>query len=133
MENEEVGLVKVLVVDDEVDLAEYIADELRNENFDTDTAYDGVEAVLKTLDGIYDVVLLDIRMPKLDGIGALKIIKRVLPDLPIIMFTGQAGRGDMIASTRLGAYTCLLKPVSLNQLVETIYQVVVPKEKFQQK
>jgi DNA-binding NtrC family response regulator len=106
---------------------------LRNENFDTDTAYDGVEAVLKTLDGIYDVVLLDIRMPKLDGIGALKIIKRVLPDLPIIMFTGQAGRGDMIASTRLGAYTCLLKPVSLNQLVETIYQVVVPKEKFQQK
>jgi len=125
-------LVKVLIVDDEVDLAEYIADELRSENFDTDTAYDGVEAVLKALDGIYDVVLLDIRMPKLDGIGALRIIKRVMPNLPIIMFTGQAGRGDMIASTRLGAYTCLLKPVSLNQLVETIHQVV-PNEKIQQK
>lgn len=125
-------MVKVLIVDDEVDLAEYIADELRSENFDTDTAYDGVEAVLKALDGIYDVVLLDIRMPKLDGIGALRIIKRVMPNLPIIMFTGQAGRGDMIASTRLGAYTCLLKPVSLNQLVETIHQVV-PNEKIQQK
>ena len=125
-------MVKVLFVDDEVDLAEYIADELRSENFDTDTAYDGVEAVLKALDGIYDVVLLDIRMPKLDGIGALRIIKRVMPNLPIIMFTGQAGRGDMIASTRLGAYTCLLKPVSLNQLVETIHQVV-PNEKIQQK
>jgi len=66
---------------------------------------------------------MDIRMPKLDGIGALRIIKRIMPELPVVMFTGQAGRGDMIASTRLGAFTCLLKPVSITQLVEVLGQI----------
>jgi len=64
---------------------------------------------------------MDIRMPKLDGIIAVRIIKHILPDMPIIMFTGQ---GDMIASIRLGAFTCLLKPVYMPQLVDALNQVV---------
>lgn len=63
---------------------------------------------------------MDIRMPRLDGIGALRIIKRINPHLPVVTFTGQAGQGDMAESTRLGAYTCLLKPVKIEHLLQVI-------------
>jgi DNA-binding response OmpR family regulator len=113
-------MIRVLVVDDESDLAEYLANELKFEGFGAGTAYDGVEAIIKLIDEKWDVALFDIRMPKLDGINALRIIKRIDPNLPVVMFTGQAGRGDMMTSTNLGAYACLSKPVSIEQLVKTI-------------
>ncbi|MEI7988765.1 MAG: response regulator [Chloroflexota bacterium] len=117
-------MIRVLVVDDESDLAEYLADELKVEGFRAETAYDGVEAVIKLIDEKWDVALFDIRMPKLDGISALRIIKRIKPDMPIVMFTGQAGRGDIITSSELGAYACLLKPVSIDQLKKTIHLIM---------
>lgn len=107
---------RILIVDDEQSQIDLLTTEMKLAGWGTGFAYNGVDAVLKVLDGGWDVVLMDIRMPKLDGIGALKIIRRVTPDLPVIMFTGQAGQGDMYETTRLGAYTCLLKPVDLDQL-----------------
>jgi two-component system, NtrC family, response regulator AtoC len=114
----------ILVVDDEKDLADYLAEELKSEGYDTGTAYDGVEAVIKIIDSNWDAMLMDIRMPKLNGINALKIIRRIKPDLPVIMFTGQAGQAEMLESTRLGAFTCLLKPVSTENLFKTVKQVL---------
>jgi CheY-like chemotaxis protein len=113
-------MARILIVDDERDLANYLADELQDAGFSTGTAVDGVEAVLRVLDGGWNGIVMDIRMPKLDGINALKIIRRIAPDLPIIMFTGQAGQGDMLESTRLGAFTCLLKPLVIEKLVDTL-------------
>jgi two-component system response regulator AtoC len=67
---------------------------------------------------------MDIRMPKLDGIGALRIVRRLAPQLPVILFTGQAGQGDMIESTRQGAFTCLLKPIASDKLLKVIKQAL---------
>lgn len=115
---------RILVVDDEPDVVEYLVDDLELAGWQAGRAYDGVEAVLKVLDGGWDLVLMDIRMPKLDGINALRIIRRAAPDLPVVMFTGQAGRGDMAESTRLGAFTCLVKPITTDKLLNTLSQIL---------
>ncbi len=117
-------MANILVVDDEPDLRRYLADELRDEGYGTDMAADGVDAVLRVIDGGIDVVLMDIRMPRLDGLNALRILRRLAPSLPVIMFTGQAGQGDMLETARLGALTCLLKPVNVERLKEVVAQAV---------
>jgi DNA-binding NtrC family response regulator len=68
--------------------------------------------------------LMDIRMPNLDGLGALKLIRRHSPKLPVVMFTGQAGQGDMMTAHRLGAYACLLKPVDRDQVVKALKEAM---------
>ncbi len=117
-------MIRILVVDDEPDVVEYLSDLLENAGWQPVGAGNGVEAVLKVLDGACDIVLMDIRMPKLDGINALRIIKRINPALPVIMFTGQAGQGDMYESTRLGAFTCLMKPVTQEKLLQVTAQAM---------
>lgn len=117
-------MTRLLIVDDEVDLAHYLADELESAGYVARTAHDGVEAVLMVLDGGYDGVVMDFRMPKLDGINALRLIRRIAPRLPVIMFTGQAGQGDMLESNRLGAFTCLVKPIVIQKLIDTLRQAI---------
>jgi two-component system response regulator AtoC len=113
-------MARILIVDDDPDVVEALADELELDGYTTEGAGDGVAAVLKVLDGGWDLVLMDFRMPKLDGINALRIIRRVAPQLPVIMITGQAGQGDMAESVRLGAVTCLLKPVATDELLRAL-------------
>ena len=117
-------MYQILIVDDEEDLARYLAAELRAAGFTAGIAYNGVDAVLKVLDDKPDVVLMDIRMPKLDGLGALRIIRRIAPAAPVIMFTGQAGQGDMLESMRLGAFSCLVKPLAIEKVINTLRQAM---------
>lgn len=116
-------MARILIVDDEAEQINVLAIDLKMAGWETGSAGNGVEGVLRVLDGGWDLVLMDIRMPRLDGIGALQIIKRIAPNLPVIMFTGQAGQGDMYETTRLGAYTCLLKPVDFEQLHKVIDEI----------
>lgn len=115
---------RILIVDDEVDLAHCLAEELRDLGWETATAHNGVEAVLRVMEGGWQLVLMDFRMPKLDGINALQIIRRLSPALPVIMFTGQAGQGEMLDANRLGAFTCLAKPVDLEPLLKTLHSAL---------
>jgi len=115
---------RILVVDDEKELAEIVAEQLTNNGYETGVAFDGVEAVLSVLDHHWDIVLMDIRMPKLDGINALKIIRKVDPHLVVINFTGQTGQAEVAESLKLGAFGCLFKPIRLEELLKTI--VLVP-------
>ncbi|MDY6875016.1 MAG: response regulator [Chloroflexota bacterium] len=117
-------MAHILIVDDEPDVVEFLAEELELAGWETGTASNGVEGVLRVLDGGWDALLMDIRMPELDGINALRIIRRITPDLPVVTFTGHAGRGEMLESTRLGARACLLKPITMDKLIETIRQVL---------
>ena len=114
----------ILVVDDEEDLVMHLSGLLRRHGFETAQAFDGVEAVLRVMDGGVHGVLMDIRMPNLDGLGALKLIRRHSPKMPVIMFTGQAGQGDMMLANRLGAYACLLKPVDSEQVVKALREAL---------
>ena len=117
----------VLVVDDENEVATYVANELNSRGYTVSTVNDGVEAVLKIADSNWDALLMDIRMPKLDGLNALRIIRRLKPDMPIIMFSGSSSNNEMILSTRLGADTCLLKPVNLDYLLKTLKDLLILK------
>jgi len=114
---------RILLVDDEPDVLDFLSAELEDHGYEVGTAPDGVEAVLKVMGGGFKVVLMDIRMPKLDGINALRIIRRANPSIPVVMLTGQAGQGDMAEATRLGAYACLSKPVAMNQLLSALRQL----------
>ena len=108
---------RILIVDDEADVREHIEEELARRGWETATADDGVEAVLRVIDGGWNSVLMDIRMPVLNGVDALRIIRRLNPSLPVIMFTGQAGQGEMLETKRLGAFACILKPVVIEKLL----------------
>lgn len=112
--------MKILIVDDEDDLRHFFAGEIQSAGYQVAQAANGVDAVLQVLEQGADAMIMDIRMPKLDGIDALRILKRLAPALPIIMLTGQAGRGDMLLTTQLGAQTCLLKPIQVDRLLETL-------------
>ncbi|MCE1255077.1 MAG: response regulator, partial [Anaerolineae bacterium] len=77
-------------------------------------------AILNIMDQQSDIVLMDIRMPKLDGINALRIIHKLAPDISVISMTGQASQNDMAEAIKQGAYQCLLKPIRLEELFKAI-------------
>ena len=116
----------ILIVDDEPDIVQVIADELSEAGYGVSRAGDGVEAVLKFIAQRPDFVLMDIRMPRLNGVDALRIMKAVDGRVPVATFTGQAGVGEMSESNRLGALTCLAKPLLPSQVREFVDKHVRP-------
>lgn len=114
-------MTRILIAEDENNFGRTLKQELMDEGYVVDLAVDGVEAVLNFIERrSYDFVLLDIKMPKLDGINALRIIRKLDPDVPVITFSGHAGSGEMAESVRAGAIRCLTKPFEIAYLKEEI-------------
>ena len=111
---------KILLADDEKNFAEVLKTELNEAGYNVILVRDGVEAVIKAVDNRFDMALLDIMMPNLDGVNAVRILKKIDPDLPVITFSGVAGSGDMASSIKAGAIRCLTKPFSIEQLLAEI-------------
>jgi two-component system response regulator AtoC len=112
--------VKILLAEDERNFGRVLEMELGDIGHEVDLVGDGVEAVLRLIDQPYDFALLDIKMPRLDGINALRIMKRLRPELIAITYSGNAGSGEMAESIRAGAVRCLTKPLVISQLREEI-------------
>lgn len=112
--------MRVIIVEDDKNFGYVLKGELEAAGYDTDLALDGVEAVLKVIDEHYDFALLDIRMPRLDGINCLRILKKLRPALPAITYSGNAGSGEMGESVKAGAIRCLTKPFPIAQVTEEI-------------
>jgi len=112
--------MRILIVEDDKNFSIVLRQELEDAGHTVEHAVDGVEGVLRCIKESFDFVLLDIKMPKLDGINALRIIKKVRPDLPAITYSGNAGSGEMAESLRAGAIRCFIKPFSIAQLKEEI-------------
>ncbi len=108
--------MKILVVEDDRNFGRVLTGELQDSGYDVDLAVDGVEGVLRFIDERHDFVLLDIKMPKLDGINALRIMKKIDPDVAAMTYSGNAGSGEMAESVRAGAIRCLTKPFEIAQL-----------------
>lgn len=121
--------MKILIAEDDKNFGRVLAGELRESGYTIDMAVDGVEAVLKFIDDRHDFVILDIKMPKLDGINALRIIKKIVPDVPAITYSGNAGSGEMAESVRAGAIRCLTKPFELAQLKAEIQRYEARRDK----
>lgn len=112
--------VNILLAEDDKNLGSVLKNELEEEAYNIDLVHDGVEAVLRFIEKSYNFVLLDIMMPRLDGINALRIIKRLDPGVPVIAFSGNAAFYQIEASCREGAVQCLPKPFLITELKESI-------------
>ena len=117
--------MKILLADDDNNFGTVIKNELEEERHAVDVVSDGVEAVLRFINNVYDFVLLDIRMPRLNGTDALRIIKRINPEVPAITFSGKAGDFEMAESVRCGAIKCFRKPFEIAQLKKDIRSYVL--------
>lgn len=112
--------MKILIVEDDKNFSIVLKQELTDAGYTVEHAVDGVDGVLRCIEEQFDFVLLDIKMPRLDGINALRIIKKLRPDLPAVTYSGNAGSGEMAESLRAGAIRCFIKPFSIVQLKEEI-------------
>ena len=115
---------KILVVDDDADLRMTVASALAEGQYQVDQATNGEEAVNKVKAGQYELVLMDVNMPKLSGIDALKEIKAHDPSILVIILTAFSNIRDAIEATRLRAYNYLEKPVRSDNLVYMIDQAL---------
>jgi len=116
--------MNILIAEDDRNFGKILKTELQEEGYTIELVNDGVEAVLRCIDEKYDFLVFDIKMPKLDGINALRIIKRLRPQVPAVTISGNAGSGEMAESVRVGAIRCLTKPFELAQLKQEIKKQV---------
>lgn len=117
------GPIHVLLVDDEKPFVLNMERILARREFEVSTAFDGLQAIECFRSGKrYDVVVLDVKMPGMDGLGVLKEIKSLDPDVPVIMLTGHATLTSGIEAIREGAYDYLMKPCDIENLVEKIQE-----------
>lgn len=113
--------IRVLLVDDEQQFVINLGRILKIRGFEVTTAYDGYQAVdAVKYGGGFDVVVLDVKMPGMDGVEALREIKKRAPDTEVIMLTGHASLESGTQAMRKGAYDYLMKPCDIEDLVEKI-------------
>ena len=111
---------KVLLVDDEQDLLDAMAERMRIQGLDVSTTTSAWDALEKAEAESYDAIVMDLMMPEMDGLKALRAIKEVKPDLQVILLTGMATMEKEIEATNLGAMDLMEKPPDLKALVEKI-------------
>ena len=113
--------LQVLLVDDEDDFRENLARLLRHRGFEVVTAADGAAALAALARRpAFDVAVLDVRMPKMDGIATLRRLRDETPSLEVIMLTGHARIEDGVEAIRLGAFDYLQKPCDLDDLLQKL-------------
>ena len=110
----------VLIVDDEATIIESLEGILSDDGFEVIHAFNGYEALKKIESESPDIVLLDIWMPGMDGIETLKEIKKIAPNLPVVMITGHGTIESAVDATKSGAYDFLEKPLSIDKVMVTI-------------
>lgn len=118
---------KVLLVDDEVDFLDTLSERMRTRGMEVSTSSSGAEALKKVEQESYDVIILDLMMPGVDGLEALKILKEKKPELQVILLTGHASVEKGIEAMKLGAMDFLEKPADLSQLTEKIKKAQAKK------
>ena len=121
-------MVRILLAEDDKNFGMVMKQELEDDGHIVHLVNDGVQAVLRFIPGIYDLILLDIRMPRLTGTDALRIIKSINPHVPAITFSGNAGSHEISETLEYGALKCLSKPFAIGELKQDIrnYFMVSP-------
>jgi len=112
--------IKILIVDDEVAFANTLAQRLQIRGIKVGIAYDGEQALSKLKKEELDVVVLDLKMPGMDGMEVLQEIKRVYPNIQVIMLTGHGTDKDEEQAKKLGGFDFLNKPVDIDTLEQKI-------------
>lgn len=116
---------RILIVDDEIQLSNLLQEELQDSGkYLVDLAYDGVEAINLIKQNIYDVILLDIKLPRVSGIEVLKFIQEKSPDSQVIILSRYSDVKIVVETIRLGAYDFIGKPYDVDELFNAIERAV---------
>lgn len=113
-------MAKILIVDDEVPIRRTLRDILEFEGYEVDEASDGLECVAKVQKEKYDVVITDIKMPRMDGIEALERLQILSPETPVIMVSGHGTIDTAVEAVKKGAFDFISKPPDLNRMLITV-------------
>jgi two-component system nitrogen regulation response regulator NtrX len=111
---------RVLIVDDEESIRSVLVRLLTYEKFSTLTATDGKSAIEAVSNELLDIVLLDVKMPGMDGIEVLKRIKRMDPALPVVIVSGHGTIETAVEATKLGAFDFIEKPIDMDRVLLTV-------------
>ena len=111
---------KILIVDDETDFLAVMRERLAMRGVEADISESAEDALKKIEEQLYDAVILDLKMPGMDGIEALKLIRERRPELQVILLTGHATVEKCIEAMKSGAMDFVLKPADLEKLQEKI-------------
>ncbi len=117
-------MTRILITDDEAKIRSLIAKYATHEGFETEEACNGMEAVEKCEKNTYDLVIMDIMMPELDGFSAVKEIKKTQPDMPFIMLSALGEEYDKIHGFDLGVDDYVVKPFSTKELMMRIQAIL---------
>ena len=121
---------KILIIEDEASIRRVLTKILTEENdtYQVDEAEDGSIGYQKIAQNDYDLVLCDIKMPKTDGVELLQAVKKIKPEIPIVMISGHGDMETAIQTMRLGAFDYISKPPDLNRLLNTVRNALDKKQ-----
>jgi DNA-binding NtrC family response regulator len=112
--------VRVLVVDDEKDFATAIMERLKRRGLNATAAFGGQEALKSVSENVFDAVVLDLKMPGMDGLETLRAIRHMDPDVQVVVLTGHGTVSSGIEGMQLGAADFLQKPVTIETLCASL-------------
>jgi DNA-binding NtrC family response regulator len=115
-------MAKILVIEDEAAIRRVLVKILSEENdaYQVDEAEDGLVGIEKIKKEDFDLVLCDIKMPKMDGVEVLEAVKKIKPEIPMVMISGHGDLDTAVNTMRLGAFDYISKPPDLNRLLNTV-------------
>ncbi len=113
---------KILIIEDEAAIRRVLTKILseESESYQVEDAEDGLAGLEKIKNNDYDLILCDIKMPKMDGVEVLEAVKKIKPEIPVVMISGHGDMETAIQTMRLGAFDYISKPPDLNRLLNTI-------------
>jgi len=113
---------KILIIEDEAAIRRVLTKIISEENdaYQVSEAEDGLTGIEMIKDNEYDLVLCDIKMPKMDGVEVLEKVKKIKPEIPIVMISGHGDLDTAVNTMRLGAFDYISKPPDLNRLLNTV-------------
>ncbi len=113
-------MAKILVVDDDASIRNTLREILEFEKYEVDEASDGIQCLGKLKKNGYDVIIMDIKMPKMDGLEALERVQMISNETPVIMISGHANIDTAVEAVKKGAFDFISKPPDLNRLLITV-------------
>lgn len=123
-------MAKILIIEDEAAIRRVLSKILSEEssNYKVTEAQDGLEGIELLKNEDYDLVLCDIKMPKMDGVEVLEAVKKIKPEIPMVMISGHGDLDTAVNTMRLGAFDYISKPPDLNRLLNTVRIALDRKE-----